>query len=113
MAFRPPTAPEERRTVGLDLRNATEGVPYDVSGPAAIGVVFGCVYLLAAANAYFTRLVVTNRRVVILQGHAISYSWGIDDLPRHLIRYERRGGEESRTIDLDALQTMLGGSSDG
>ena len=41
-------------------------------------------------------------------------TWSIDRLPRSLVRHERTAsGEESRSIDLDSLQTMLGGSSTG
>jgi hypothetical protein len=80
---------------------------------AAGGIVIGSIFVLAFSNAYFTRLVVTDRRLVILQGYEICRSWRIEDLPRSLIRYTRpEGREDSRTIDLDALRTMLGSSSD-
>ncbi len=81
---------------------------------------FGCfilliiptIIVLGIANGYFTRLVVTNLRLVILQGYEICRSWNIDQLPRSLRRYGRLGEQESWSIDLDALKTMLGGSSD-
>lgn len=76
------------------------------------GLVLGSIFVLAIAATYFTRLVVTTRRVVILQGYEVCRSWRMDDLPPSLIRYGRRGSDgENRTVDLDALQTMLGGSS--
>jgi hypothetical protein len=79
---------------------------------AALGIALGSILVLGVCAAYFTRLVVTNFRVVILQGQEVCRCWSLDDLPRSLIRYGKRKGEESsRTVDLDALQTMLGGSS--
>ena len=49
----------------------------------------------------------------IVQGYEVCRTWGIDDLPRSLLRFSRVGdGGRSRTVDLDALKTMLGGSSD-
>ncbi len=79
----------------------------------AIGLVVGSIYVLAIANAYFTRLVVTNFRLVVMQGYEICRVWSIDALPPSLVRYRvSRSGERSRTVDLEALQTMLGSSSD-
>jgi hypothetical protein len=79
----------------------------------AAGLVFGSIFVLGIANGYFTRLVATNYRLVILQGYAVCRTWAIDELPRSMIRYSGRGdGERSRTLDLDAMKTMLGGSSD-
>jgi hypothetical protein len=76
-------------------------------------IVFGTILVLAFANAYFTRLIVTNTRLLIVQGHAVCSNWSIHDLPPSLIRYSRLGtGEETRTVDLEALHSMLGGSSD-
>jgi hypothetical protein len=80
---------------------------------AAIGLVFGSVFVLGFSSGYFTRLVVTNYRIVLLQGYEMCRSWDIDDLPPSLIRYGLPGAEEgSRTVDLDALQTMLGSTSE-
>jgi hypothetical protein len=80
---------------------------------AAAVLVFGAVYVLAIANAYFTRLVVTDLRLVIMQGYEVCRSWALDDLPQALVRYDmRRTGQSRRSVDLTALQTMLGGSTD-
>jgi hypothetical protein len=79
---------------------------------AAGGLIFGTIFVLGFCSGYFTRLVVTNYRLVILQGYEICRSWNIDDLPPSLLRYRARGTEiESRAIDLDALKTMLGSGS--
>jgi len=79
-------------------------------------LVLGSIFVLGISNGYFTRLVVTNTRLVILQGYEVCRSWSIDDLPRSLIRYGRRAdGEEdrsSRSIDLESVKTMLGSASD-
>ncbi len=83
--------------------------------PAVVAgaLVIGSIYVLAIANAYFTRLVVTNFRLVILQGYEVCRSWGLDELPRSLLRYGTwRDGEVRRTVDLDALQTLLGGATE-
>lgn len=79
---------------------------------AALLLFFLTVIVLGIANGYFTRLVVTDRRLVILQGYEICRAWSLDKLPRSLLRYGRRGDESSRSIDLDALKTMLGGASE-
>jgi hypothetical protein len=81
------------------------------------GLVFGSILVLAVCSGYFTRLVITDLRLAIIQGQEMYRSWSIDDLPPALLRYGRRGGregsrEEERTIDLDAIKTMLGTSSD-
>jgi hypothetical protein len=77
------------------------------------GIVLGSVFVLALSSGYFTRLVVTDHRLVILQGYEVCRSWGLDDLPRSLVRYGRQGVEAaSPAVDLDTLRTMLGGSSD-
>jgi hypothetical protein len=81
-------------------------------GLAASLLVLASIIILGIANGYFTRLVVTNFRLVILQGYEIVRSWSIDDLPHSLIRYRRRDGEDrTPCIDLEAVKTMLGGSS--
>jgi hypothetical protein len=80
---------------------------------AAAAIVLGAIFVIGISAGYFTRLVVTNCRVVILQGYEVYRSWSLDDLPLSLIRYARRRGEEaSRTVDLDALQTLLGSASE-
>jgi hypothetical protein len=76
------------------------------------GMFIAAVYILGIANTYFTRLVVTDARLVIMQGFETCRVWRLDDLPESLVRYDmRRGARNQRTVDLDALQTMLGGSS--
>lgn len=75
-------------------------------------LVVSSVIILGITNGYFTRLVVTNLRLVILQGYEICRSWNIDDLPPSLLRYGKGGERASWSIDLDAVKTMLGGSSD-
>jgi len=80
---------------------------------AAGVIVLGSLFLVGFASGYFTRLVVTNFRLVIMQGYEVRSSWGIDDLPYSLVRYAWLGdGAKARTIDLDAVKTMLGNSSD-
>jgi hypothetical protein len=81
---------------------------------AAGGVVVGSVFVLGICSGYFTRLVVTNRRIVILQGYEVCRTWGVDELPPRLIRRRMRLGEpEAKAVDLDTLKTMIGGSSEG
>lgn len=75
-------------------------------------LVISSIIVLGLTNGYFTRLVVTNFRLVILQGYEICRSWNIDDLPPSLVRYRTRGEKASWSIDLDAVKTMLGGPSD-
>jgi hypothetical protein len=70
------------------------------------------IIVLALACGYFTRLVVTNRRLVILQGYEMCRSWNIDDLPPTLLHYTRRGDEAGRTINLNAVKNMLGSDSE-
>jgi hypothetical protein len=80
---------------------------------AALIVVVGSVCALGIFNGHFTRLVVTNFRIVIMQGYEVSRTWSLDSLPRSLIRYVDRDGEEGgekQAVDLGALQKMLGGS---
>ncbi len=75
-------------------------------------LVFLTIIVLGIANGYFTRLVVTNRRMVILQGYEICRTWDIARLPPALVRFSRWGDTSDLIIDLDAVKTMLGGSSD-
>jgi hypothetical protein len=70
------------------------------------------IIVLGIANGYFTRLVVTNFRLVILQGYEICRSWDIKGLPFSLRRYAKQGDQEHWSVDLDAVKAMLGGSSD-
>ena len=80
-------------------------------------VLAGCliiptILVLGISCGYFTRLVVTNFRLIIVQGYELCRSWGIDDLPYTMIRYRQGGDDHRPSIDLDAVQTLLGGSSD-
>jgi hypothetical protein len=82
-------------------------------GLAAAAIPLGSLFVVGIAAGYFTRLVVTNFRIVIVQGYEVCRSWRIEDLPPSLIRYKWRGRKsECRTVDLEALQSMLGGPSD-
>ena len=84
--------------------------------PAALvagGIVLGSVMVLGFCCGYFTRLVATNQRLVILQGYEVCRTWGMDDLPPSLIRDRiSEGGRRNRTVDFDAVTALLGGSSD-
>lgn len=80
----------------------------------AAGLLFGSIVMLGVANGYFTRLVVTDARLVIVQGYEVCRTWRIDDLPRRLVRYRDDGSDADAgpSIDLDAMKTMLGTASD-
>ena len=81
---------------------------------AAAGGAFAAIVILGLASGYFTRLVATNQRLVIVQGRELCRSWTLDDLPPSMIRRRMTGdGQRDRTIDLDAVKTLLGGASDG
>lgn len=75
----------------------------------------GGLVLVGIAAGHFTRLVITNQRVMIVQGYEIRKTWRLDDLPRSLIRHRRNAdGEMTKAVDMERLQTMMGGgSSDG
>jgi hypothetical protein len=81
----------------------------------AMALVIGSIFVLGFFNGHFTRLVVTTERVVIMQGYEVVRSWGLDDLPRSMIRYRPGAGADERvpSIDLSTVKTMLGGSPDG
>jgi hypothetical protein len=72
----------------------------------------GTVFVSALSAAYFTRLVVTDQRVVILQGHELCREWGINELPPSLVRFGPRGRAGGGHVDLDALQTLLGSGTE-
>jgi hypothetical protein len=99
--------------VGLTLHkvgSVQDLPPLPVLGAGAILV--GSIFIVGACCGYFTRLIVTNLRLIIVQGHTVRRCLSIDDLPMSLIRYRRVPGSElTRTVDLDALKTMLGGPS--
>jgi hypothetical protein len=80
---------------------------------AAPALVLASVFVLGFSAAYFTRLVVTTRRLVIVQGYEVCRSWGLHELPQSLVGYGPRGNRDGgRAVDLDALQTMLGSATD-
>jgi hypothetical protein len=80
---------------------------------AAGGLLLVTIFILGIFSGYFTRLVVTNYRLVIMQGYEVVRSWSIHALPRRLIRYGIPGGPGgNQSIDLDAVKRMLGSSSD-
>jgi hypothetical protein len=82
-----------------------------VSFFVAFGIAIATIFVLGFSAGYFTRLVVTNLRVVILQGYEVCDYWSIDQLPPSLLRFDRRDGQKaSASVDLNALQTALGGS---
>jgi hypothetical protein len=71
----------------------------------------GGLVVVGITAGYFTRLVITNQRVMIVQGYEIRKTWRLEDLPRSLVRMSRTDdGELKRTVDMDTLQTMMGGS---
>jgi hypothetical protein len=80
--------------------------------PGAI-LALASIFVLGLSNGYFTRLVVTNFRLVVLQGYEVCRAWDLDHLPRSLIRFGPKGEKgKDRAIDLEAVKTLLGGSSD-
>ena len=94
-------------SIGLKV-NRTDLLPF----VAVAGASIVCTILvLGVSCGYFTRLVVTNYSLLIVQGYEIVRSWNIDDLPPRFVHYNL---EEDRrpSIDLDAVQKLLGGSSE-
>jgi hypothetical protein len=95
---------------GVMLAQGGEPLIAGFSVLCAVALILISILVLGIACGYFTRLVVTNYRLVVTQGYEVCRSWGIDDLPRSMLHY--RDGEAWRpTINLDAVQTLLGGSS--
>jgi hypothetical protein len=83
-----------------------------LGGIVAGGLFFGSVFVLGISCGYFTRLVITNFRIFVVQGYEVCKSWDIDFLPRSLLRYTTtEDGEERPAVDLKTVQTMLGASS--
>jgi hypothetical protein len=79
----------------------------------AVAIVLASIFVLGIFSGYFTRLVVTDRRLVLLQGYEVCRSWEMSSLPPSLLRYRMvGGGAEARTVNLDAVRTMLGTNSD-
>ncbi|HZV04720.1 MAG TPA: hypothetical protein VE999_06525 [Gemmataceae bacterium] len=102
-------------TFGVVCVGLGRGISKEFMVPSIMATILAFVFtiiVLGLANGYFTRLVVTNRRIVILQGYEICRSWNIGDLPPALLHYTRRGDEAGRTINLNAVKNMLGAVSD-
>jgi hypothetical protein len=98
--------------IGRLLAGSWSQMP-DLPAAAAGFIMLASILVLALSAGYFTRLVVTNYRLVILQGYEVCRSWRIGELPPSLVHYGVRVGDEGdRTVDLDALRTMLGSSTD-
>jgi hypothetical protein len=96
---------------GKGLVEKWSDMPVPVVVIAAV-IVFGSVFVLALANAHFTRLVVTSSHLTILQGYEICRRWGLKDLPPSLLRYRMQaGGQRRQTVDLDAVKSMFGGGA--
>jgi hypothetical protein len=77
------------------------------------GLLFASIVVLGLSSGYFTRLVVTDSRLFVLQGYEMYRAWQIDDLPRSLVRYRARAdGGRDWAVDLDAMKTMLGSASE-
>ena len=82
--------------VGLGwLLNGAAPALLPIGAVAAFVLFFGSIIVLGLANGYFTRLVATNFRLLMLQGYEVYRRWNIDDLPRSLVRYRRMAGGES------------------
>lgn len=74
----------------------------------------GSIVVLGISNAYFTRLVITDRKVFISQGHEICRVWKMDQLPPSMVRHtQTETGEEVQSVDLERIKDMLGGGDDG
>src|SRR5262249_42853855 len=72
----------------------------------------GGLILVGIAAGYFTRLVITNQRVMIVQGYEIRKTWRLGDLPRSLVGVKRSdGGELKRTVGMETVTTVVGGGS--
>lgn len=91
---------------GIQYAGSLKEMPI-LPGVIALGLIFGSIGVTAFFCGLFTRLIVTDRRLILIQGYDVCRVWNIDDLPRRLLRYARRGGEERAMIDIDALQTMI------
>lgn len=97
--------------VAWQVAGSLERLPASAGVGAGV-VVVGAIIILGLSSGYVTRLVVTNRRIVIMQGYEVRREWGIDALPMSLIRFRRPGtSERERAIDLDSLKTVLGTTS--
>jgi len=100
-------------TVGRMIVPSWRDLP-PAAGIVAVLFVFASVFVVGLLAGYFTRLVVTDRRLLILQGREIWSSRGIDELPPFLVRRMRDpDGRERRAIDIVTLDSMLGSSNTG
>jgi hypothetical protein len=92
------------------------GAPNELKVSLAVAagfLVLGSIFVLGIFSGYFTRLVVTTQRLLLVQGREVYRRYAIDDLPYSMIRYRIHGDHTSgSSIDLDAVKSMLGGSSD-
>lgn len=74
----------------------------------ALLIPIGSLFLVGLTNAHFTRLIVTNTRLFIVQGYEVCRTWNLNDLPRSLLCFDPRGQEQDKPmIDLDSIQTLL------
>src|SRR5262245_25251173 len=63
---------------------------------AAVVIALGSIFVLGFCAGYFTRLVVTDARVFIVQGYEVCCSWDLDELPDWQFRYGQLEGVEER-----------------
>jgi hypothetical protein len=97
--------------VGLGVLVSEEAPLLPYFALSAGGLVIASIFVLAFSSAYYTRLVVTNDRLVVLQGYEVCRSWAIDELPPSLVHYGTPGGVgASPSIDIGAVTSMLGSS---
>jgi hypothetical protein len=95
--------------IGRSLVNSWKELP-PLAGVIAVLFVFGSIIFLASLAGYFTRLVITDQRLIIVQGREVRSSRSVNELPPILLRrnFDRDGHERAPTIDLNAVNTMLG-----
>src|SRR5690606_23004035 len=75
---------------GIVAGGGLAGLPLAAAAPAG-GVILGSIFVLGIGHGYFTRLVVTNLRIFIVQGYEVCRSWRLEDLPPSLLCYAARG----------------------
>lgn len=85
---------------------------HPLPGLLAVLILFGTVIFLAGMAGYFTRLIITDRRLLIVQGREVRSSRDVNSLPRALVRRGRDefGRERAPTIDLNAVNKLVGGT---
>ncbi len=84
---------------------------FSVMGSIWLLLFLPLLFVVGISCGHFTRLVVTNFRLIIVQGHEVCRSWDVEELPPELTHYSRHGRRGKRSIDLSAVQDMLGNSS--